>query len=109
MKRTIWMSLLAVSAATPALAISRYNSMTMTCAAARATIDRERAVILRYPASRNKGMTLYDRFVEDGRSCDFGYYADLTYIPTKDTPSCPVLICRPATDFDDNVIFRRRH
>lgn len=109
MKRMIMISLLAVAAATPALAISRYNAMTMTCAGARATINRERAVILRYPASRTRGMTLYDRFVQDTRSCDYGYYADRTYIPTKDTPSCPVYICRPTTDFDDELIFRHRH
>jgi len=109
MKTTILIGLLAVCAATPALAISRYNAMTMTCASARATIDRERAVILRYPASRTKGMTLYDRFVQDSRSCDFGYYADRTYIPTKDTASCPVYICRPTTDFDDRFFLHHRH
>ena len=110
MKKILLLGLLAVCAATPALAISRYNAMTFTCAGARDVIRREGAVILRYPASRTKNMTLYDRFVQDSRACDPGYYATETYIPTKDTPSCRVYICAPATDFDDDAfIFHHRH
>ncbi|MBB6483389.1 hypothetical protein [Rhizobium lusitanum] len=108
MKKIVLLSLAIISASTPALAISRYNSMSMTCAEARATINRERAVIMRYPAKRTPKMTLYDRYVADSRSCDVGFYADQDYLPTKDRASCPVYICRPATDFDDDTLIFRR-
>ncbi len=108
MKKIALLCLLIVSASTPALAISRYNSMSMTCAEARSVINRERAVIMRYPAKRTPKMTLYDRYVADSGACDVGYYADQDYLPTKDRASCPVYICRPATDLDDDdLIFRR--
>jgi hypothetical protein len=96
-------SLFAASiAATPALAISRYNSMSYSCAQANAIIHRERAVIFRHPSGRVKNMTLYDRYVADSQACDFGYYAYRDYLPTKDTASCPVYTCVPSTDFDDD-------
>ncbi len=108
MKNFILLSLLITSAATPALAISRYSSMSMTCAEARAIINRERAVIMRYPARRTPNMTLYDRYVADSGACDVGFYAYQDYLPTKDRASCPVYICRPTTDLDDDdLIFRR--
>lgn len=108
MKKIILLGLLITSVATPALAISRYNSMSMTCAEARAVINRERAVIMRYPAKRTQKMTLYDRYVADSGACDQGFYAYQDYLPTKDRASCPVYICRPTTDLDDDdLIFRR--
>jgi hypothetical protein len=109
MKKIIVLGLAATSAAaTPALAINRYNAMSYSCPEAQALIQRERAVILRYPADRVKNMTLYDRFVSDRDSCDVGDYAYQSYIPTKDTASCPVYTCRPSTDFDDDVIIPGR-
>lgn len=108
MKKFILLGLLVTSAATPAFAISRYNSMSMTCAEARAVINRERAVIMRYPAKRTPNMTLYDRYVADSGACDLGFYAYQDYLPTKDRTSCPVYICRPTTDLDDDdLIFPR--
>ncbi|MGY5803257.1 hypothetical protein [Rhizobium hainanense] len=108
MKKFILLGLLVTSAATPAFAISRYNSMSMTCAEARAVINRERAVIMRYPARRTPNMTLYDRYVADSGACDLGFYAYQDYLPTKDRASCPVYICRPSTDLDDDdLIFPR--
>ncbi|WFU10136.1 hypothetical protein QA646_04505 [Rhizobium sp. CB3090] len=109
MKKIVLLSLLIASAATPALAISRYNSMSFTCGQAKAIIDRERAVIMRYPSSRVRNMTLYDRFVSDSNACDTGFYAYQDYMPTKDRADCPVYICRPSTDFDeDDLIIPRR-
>ncbi|NLS20888.1 hypothetical protein HGP16_30760 [Rhizobium sp. P40RR-XXII] len=108
MKKIVLLGLAIASVATPALAISRYNSMSMTCAEARAVINRERAVIMRYPARRTPNMTLYDRYVSNADSCDVGYYAYQDYLPTKDRASCPVFTCRPSTDLDDDeLIFRR--
>jgi hypothetical protein len=105
MKKFILLGLAtACTAASPAFAINRYNALSYSCPQAQALIRRERAVILRYPAERVRNMTLYDRFVADSDSCDVGYYAYLSYIPTKGASSCPVYTCRPSTDFDDDII-----
>jgi hypothetical protein len=108
MKKIIALGMTVASvAATPVLAINRYNAMSYSCQQAQALIQREGAVILRYPADRVKNMTLYDRFVFDRDFCDVGDYAYRSYVPTKGTPSCPVYTCRPSTDFDDDVIIPR--
>ena len=100
MKKIVLLGLFAVSAmTTPALAISRYNSMSYTCQQAQALVGRERAVIFRYSGRSN--VPLYDRYVLDRNSCNPGEYAYRTYIPTKDSSGCPVNSCRPATDYDD--------
>jgi hypothetical protein len=105
MRKSILLGLaIACAAVSPALAINRYNALSYTCPQAQALIQRERAVILRYPAERVRNMTLYDRFVSNSDSCDVGYYAYLSYIPTKEASSCPVYTCRPSTDLDDDII-----
>lgn len=81
--------------ASPALAISRYNAQSMTCAAARQAVLSQRAVIFRFPSRRIQGLTLYDRYVRDNRQCDPHEYAARAYIPTKDDARCPVLACEP--------------
>lgn len=93
--------------ATPALAISRYNSRSMSCDEAHRRIAAERAVILRYPSTRVAGMTLYDRFVSNAGMCGNREIPERFVVPTKDRPNCPVYACKPATD-DDLFIFRRR-
>ncbi|PZM17273.1 hypothetical protein [Rhizobium tubonense] len=101
MKKIVLLGLLAVSAmTTPALAINRYNSMSYTCSQAQALVGRERAVIFRYNSGRTN-LPLYDRFVADRDSCDIGFYADRSYIPTKDSKSCPVNSCVPGSDYDE--------
>ena len=83
--------------ATPALAISRYNSLDKTCAAVQQSIAREKAVLLSYP-SRDGRIRLYDRYVAGRGQCDAGYYAGSDYVPTADNKSCPVLSCKSASD-----------
>lgn len=83
--------------AQPALAISRYNSTSLTCDQVRQRVINEGAVILRYPSTRVKGMTLFDRYVTRNALCDPHEYAERAYVPTRDTNRCPVLSCQ---DFD---------
>ncbi len=64
----------AIAIAGPASAISRYESLSKTCASVQQLIASERAVILRYPAPRG-GPVLYDRYVADGGQCDMSDYA----------------------------------
>jgi hypothetical protein len=100
MKQIVLLGLFAASAiASPALAISRYNSLSYTCQQAQSLVGRERAVIFRYSGRSN--LPLYDRYVADRDSCNPGEYAYRSYIPTKDSNSCPVNSCRPSTDYDE--------
>jgi hypothetical protein len=96
MKRLIVASLL-VLAAFPAHAISRYNSMGMSCAAAQDHIAREGAVILRYRSPRHPNLTLYNRYVVDARFCALGEGTVVDAVPTRDNPQCVVLMCRDIT------------
>jgi hypothetical protein len=88
MKRLIAGSLLALLATFPAHAISRYNSMDMSCAAARDHIAREGAVILRYRSARHPSLTLYDRYVRDGGFCATSLTTEPAYVPTADLRQC---------------------
>jgi hypothetical protein len=94
MRKLLWI-VPALFAASPVMAISRYQSQSISCAAARQAVLSESAVIFRYPSRRVAGMTLYDRYVRDNRQCDPHEYAARAYIPTKDEARCPVLACEP--------------
>ncbi len=98
-------ALLAISSASPALAISRYNSLSLTCDAARQKVINEGAAVLRYPSTRVQGMTLYDRYVTRNEQCDAHEYAERSYVPTRDNPRCPVLNCQTYDPVDGNGIF----
>jgi hypothetical protein len=76
-----------------ALAISRYNSASMTCSAIHDTLNRERAVILRYSTPSSGGAPLYDRYVVDGAQCWSGTEAARSLIPAGDG-GCSVLYCK---------------
>ena len=102
MKRLAMVSLL-VLAAFPAHAISRYNSMSMSCAAAQDRIAQEGAVILRYHSARQPTLLLYNRYVVDARFCALGEGTVVDTVPTRDNPQCVVLMCRDITyDAPDN-------
>jgi hypothetical protein len=90
------LAMVALSSGT-AEAISRYQSTSMSCAAARSLVAREGAVIFRYPSARNPGLTLYDRFVAHGGFCSFGEYAGAKAVPTT-SGSCTLLACLQISD-----------
>jgi len=98
MLKTTFAVMFAVLAASPAAAISRYNTTGMSCAAVQSAIDREGAAILRYPSTRVRNMTLYDRYVRSDRQCDTGEYAADSSVPTRDAKNCPVYKCEPRTN-----------
>jgi len=108
MKALISATLIAAAIATPAAAISRYNTASMSCAKAQQAVRSEGAVILRYASKRTPGMTLYGRYVRNDQFCEGHEIAEITYIPTADANSCPVLECKNDTRFDDDDWLRRR-
>jgi hypothetical protein len=85
-----------------ALAISRYNSMGMSCDEVQARIDSEGAVIMRYRS--RSGAPLYGRYVSDGRFCPTSTRPEYRSIPSADTSQCEVLECH-YYDLDDDPIF----
>lgn len=87
-------------------AISRYNSLSLTCHAAQNLVAQQGAVIFRYPAKSNPSLTRFNRFVEHGGYCAHGEVAVVGSVPTSDRNSCRLLYCRQSTD--DGFGFRPR-
>ncbi|MBX3598515.1 MAG: hypothetical protein KF874_13170 [Rhizobiaceae bacterium] len=77
----------------PAHAISRYQTMSMSCAQVQAALKRDGAAILRWQSKRTPGLPLYGRYVSDQRFCEFGQVIDLDTVPTADNPACTVRQC----------------
>ncbi|NRP88684.1 hypothetical protein GFPCMMHI_04606 [Ensifer adhaerens] len=88
-----------IATAGPAWAISRYESLSRSCASVQQLIAGERAVILRYPSSNGRLM-LYDRYVSGDEQCGISGYAARTFVPTRDNPQCPVHNCRSSSVFN---------
>jgi len=103
--RTILLAACLMLVATEAQAFSRYDPTRMSCDGVQATIARQGAVILRYQSTRVPGLPLYDRYVRDERFCNMGEVRARAYVPSADTRSCPVYVCK-RPDFDRH--FRRR-
>ena len=94
MKATILSVIVAATVTTPAAAISRYETARLSCDQAQSRIANEGAVILRYRSERNPSLPLYDRYVAHGGFCEPNEYAANAYVPTADTKSCFVLVCK---------------
>jgi hypothetical protein len=94
--KTIFLLALSGLIASDAMAVSRYNSQSMTCSAVHARIGQEGEVILRYP-SRNNSVTIYDRYVSTSAGCVNLGLISKTSVPTADNPQCPVQRCVSTT------------
>lgn len=76
-----------------ALAISRYDASTKTCAEVQAIVKREGAVILSYASTNILGLQRYDRYVRDQSACEAGEVYRRAGVPTSDEKYCPVGRC----------------
>lgn len=76
-----------------ASAISRYQTMRMSCDDVRATLRDEGAAILRWRSKRNPTLPVYGKYVSDGRFCEMGEVATFASVPTADDNSCDVRKC----------------
>jgi hypothetical protein len=74
-------------------AISRYQSMRMSCDEVRSVIRDEGAVILRWTSTRVSKLPRYDRFVSDSRFCSVNEVAAFASVPTQDDRACTVKKC----------------
>ena len=70
--------------ATPGFAQVGPSSRAMTCQAARQMVASQGAVVL------STGRFAYDRYVSSGQYCVIGETTEPAWIPTADTPQCPV-------------------
>ena len=102
--RIVLATLALLVAAAPADAVSRYNAWSMSCAEAKGAIRAEGAVILNFRSTFNPSIPRYGRFVSSQRYCSLSELAEITYIPTADTKSCPVRECH-TVDFDDDFLW----
>lgn len=82
-------------------AISRYQSMRMTCDEVRSTIREEGAVILRWQSKTVANLPRYDRFVSNSRFCSSNEITTFASVPTKDSRACTVKKCEPYDPEDD--------
>jgi hypothetical protein len=67
-----------------ALAQSHPSTLQMTCYGARELVATEGAVVL------NTSPTTYDRYVAAGNQCALGEVMEPVWVPTADTPQCPI-------------------
>ena len=89
-----------LAAVADAAAISRYDIGGISCAKVKGIIQSEGAAILRYRSQHNPALTLYDRYVKDGRYCESGEIATRTGVPTADSNYCPLRKCIQNEIFD---------
>ncbi|MDE1996230.1 MAG: hypothetical protein KGI75_27265 [Rhizobiaceae bacterium] len=87
------LSVALVVLASPAFAIQTLVSTASSCQTIQSTIQRNRAVLLRY--TERSGTPIYDRAVADNAQCTGGGFAQRTTFPAADNRACPVLICAP--------------
>ena len=79
-------------ACTPAHAVKRANSATLSCDQAKALIEREGAVMVHYPSKNVAGLTLFDRFVANRSYCSVQMTTKSKTVPTATGP-CKLLVC----------------
>jgi len=92
--RRLAIMLPALLLASEALAISRYQTTSMSCARVQAAVNADGQAILRYPAPDNPSLVLYDRYVRDSTQCTSrSQRAELQSVPAADTPKCRVRKC----------------
>ncbi|CAN7530060.1 hypothetical protein LJR251_003666 [Rhizobium rhizogenes] len=83
--------------ASSAMAISRYDTPSMSCSAVHDKIAQEGEVVLQHPSSTVKNLTVYDRYVSNSAACVGRGVPTKASVPTSDDPSCKVQLCAPAT------------
>lgn len=74
-----------------ASAVSRYETMSMSCSQVQARVQSDGAAILHYPGAG--GFDLFDRYVRDRTYCTSTQRAQARSVPARDTRSCPVNRC----------------
>lgn len=95
--KAVALSLALATFATGALAQPRASTLAMSCGQARGVVASRGAVVL------GTGGQTYDRFVAGRNFCEINETIEPVWVPTADTPQCPIgYRCRDADiDFFD--------
>ncbi|MCP8940858.1 hypothetical protein NK718_20215 [Alsobacter sp. SYSU M60028] len=86
MSRAILAAILTLAAA-PALAQSRPDTLTMTCAQTQALVKSKGSIVL------GSGQFFYDLYVASVTYCPIGEVTRVMFVKTKDQPACPLSVC----------------
>ena len=95
--KTIFLLTILSLFASNALAMSRYNSHSMTCSALHDMIAREGEIVLRYPSGSYNNLMMYDRYVSSSAACVNRGVMSRATVPTSDNQKCPVQRCVTTT------------
>jgi hypothetical protein len=82
--RTVALSLALAAFATGAVAQPRASTLNMSCGQARSIVASRGAVVL------GTGGQTYDRFVSARNFCEINETTEPVWVPTADTPQCPI-------------------
>ena len=82
--KVIYAAISLVSISSDALAQSNPLTLRMSCNGARALVANQGAIVL------NTGPSTYDRYVAGYGRCVLGEVPDPAWVPTADTPQCPI-------------------
>jgi hypothetical protein len=77
-------AIILMSIGSGALAQSHPLTLRMVCSQARELVAAEGAIVL------NTSPTTYDRYVGGNGQCALGETLDPVWVPTADTPQCPI-------------------
>ncbi len=96
--RKIALALALMVCASSVQAQQRPLTPNLTCGQARQIILSNGAAVL------GTGTYTYDRFVRDRSFCEFNEFLEFAFVPTRDTPQCPIgYRCRSSSlDFFDD-------
>jgi len=83
MKRIV-LALALLAYASGVQAQQRLSTLSLTCGQAQQVIFSRGAAVL------STGTYTYDRFVRDRNFCEFNEELELAFVPTRDTPQCPI-------------------
>ena len=89
-------------AASQAAAAPQLSSPGMSCASLKEAVSHAGAAIVSYRSDRVAELRLYDRLVRDGQFCAYHEGTETAFVPTLDTPSCPLPRCVPVECGDEN-------
>jgi hypothetical protein len=92
--RRIAFVLAVLASASSVQAQPRASTPSMSCNQARGLVASSGAIVL------GTGGPTYDRFVRDGRFCEINEGTELAFVPTRDTPQCPVGYRCRSTELD---------
>jgi len=96
MRKIVLAAMLAASASS-VQAQQRPMTPSLTCGQAQQIVRANGAVVL------GTGTYTYDRYVRDRRFCEINETIEIGFVPTRDTPQCPVgYLCRDAEYFFDD-------